>query len=106
MRDWTKLIKWMFALVVVAFIQQKSANIFGGTLTDLFPSVDLRSLPLAGKLIVGFLLMDSAKLWNYVYVTLKMLCFLVLSSVCNIIIRLGYLRDRDAAAHSVVSDIF
>ena len=50
--------------------------------------------------------MDSAKLCNYVYVTLKMLCFLVLSSVCNIIIRLGYLRDRDAAAHSVDSDIF
>ena len=106
MGDLTKLIKSMFALVLVAFIQQKSANIFGGTFTALFPSVDLRSLPPAGKLIVGFLLMDSAKLWNYVYVTLKMLSFLALSSVCNKIIRLGYLRDRNAAAHSVDTDIF
>lgn len=37
MIDLRKLIKWMFALVLVAYIQQKSAIIFGGKFTELFP---------------------------------------------------------------------
>ena len=60
MEDLSKLIKWMFALVVVAFIQEKSLNIFGGRFTDVFSSVDLRSLPLASSPILRYLLMDSA----------------------------------------------
>ena len=62
MGDLRKLIKWMFAVVVVAFIQQKSANIFGGKFTNLFPSVDLRSLPLASRSLVRYLPMDSTTL--------------------------------------------
>lgn len=33
MGDLNELIRWMFALIVVAFIQQKSVNKFGGTYT-------------------------------------------------------------------------
>ena len=62
MGDLRKLIKWMFALVLVAFIQQKSANIFGGTFTDLFPFVDLRSLPLASRFLVRYLPMNLTTL--------------------------------------------
>ena len=59
MEDLRKLIRRMFALVVVAFIPQKSANIFGGTFTDLFPFVDFWSFPLASRPILRYLLMDS-----------------------------------------------
>lgn len=37
MGDLRKLMKWLLALVVVAFIQEKSANTFGGMFTEVFP---------------------------------------------------------------------
>ena len=39
MGDLRKLIKWSFAMDVVGYIQQKSANIFRGTFTELLGSL-------------------------------------------------------------------